>query len=150
MALRFSKRIAIAACGVTSVETAKALSAVALAATRSRPRSKGTDFEALLLFQITASGLPKPDTQVEFAPGRKFKADYAWREFRLMVEVQGGIWRRGGGAHSHPNNILRDIEKQQLAVLNGWWVFPVTTDEVRNGQALKLIELALQSKGWKR
>lgn len=114
-----------------------------------RAAGTGVDFEALLLFQLRATRLPTPETQFSFASGRKFAADFAWREFKLLVECQGGIWRRGGGAHSHPNNILRDIEKLQLAVLNGWSMFPVTTDEVKSGQAVQLIELALKSKGWK-
>jgi hypothetical protein len=110
----------------------------------------GPDFEALLAFQMEAAGLPIPTRQFQFAPGRKYPADFAWPVYSLLVEVQGGIWRRRGGAHSHPTNILRDVEKLQLAVINGFLLFPVTTDEVKNGQALKLVELALQSRGWKR
>jgi very-short-patch-repair endonuclease len=105
--------------------------------------------EDLLAFQMTASGVPAFERQLQFIDGRKFTADFAWRAYSLVVEVQGGIWRRGGGAHSHPSNLLRDVEKAQLAVINGWSTFPVTTDEVRNGQALKFIELALRAKGWK-
>lgn len=107
------------------------------------------DYEALLLFQMRCAGLPEPETQIKVVPARKFPWDMGWRQYKLLVEVQGGIWRKGGGAHSHPSNILRDVEKQQLAVLHGYYVFPVTTDEVKNGQALQLITLALQSKGWK-
>jgi very-short-patch-repair endonuclease len=116
---------------------------------KAAPSLEANRFEALLGFQISACGLPKPQEQVVFATGRKFAADFGWPEFKLLVEVQGGIWRKGGGAHSHPNNILRDIEKLQLAVLNGWSLFPVTTDEVKRGEAVKLIEVALKSKGWK-
>lgn len=114
--------------------------------------SQGTkqyaDFEALLDFQMRTSSLPVFTRQFLFVPGRRFAADFAQEKFRLLIEVQGGIWRRGGGAHSHPSNIQRDVEKHQLAVLSGWHLFPVTTDEVKNGQALKLIELALQQLGW--
>jgi plasmid replication initiation protein len=63
--------------------------------------------------------------------------------------VQGGIWRKGGGAHGGGAAIERDIEKAQLAVINGWSMFPVTTDEVKQGKAVQLIELALRAKGWK-
>lgn len=117
-----------------------------LAAEFSKPR---VDFEALLIFQLRAANYPPPETQLAVIVGRKCTWDMGWRAYRLLVEVQGGIWRRGGGAHSRPANIIRDVEKQQLAVLNGWWCFPVTTDEVKSGQALQLIDLALKSKGWK-
>lgn len=126
----------------------------AFAAQRPRRRRKGTstavvDFEAVLAFQIQLSKLPPPARQLKFCPPRRFTADFAWPQFLLVVEVQGGIWRTGGGAHSHPSNILRDVEKAQVALLAGWRIFPVTTDEVKNGQALELIELALQKLGWK-
>lgn len=118
-----------------------------------KPRRQATprpDFESLLAFQISASMLPLPDRQVKYATGRKVTADFGWPAFRLLVEVQGGIWRRGGGAHGGGAAIEKDIEKSQLAVINGWAMFPVTTDEVKSGKALQLIELALQTKGWKR
>jgi hypothetical protein len=113
------------------------------------------DFEPLLAFQMRCAGLPEPERQLQFIRGRKFTADFAWRAARftdglgLVVEVQGGIWRRRDGAHSGGAAIERDIEKLQLALLNGWQVFPVTTDQVKRGEAVQLIELALRAKGWK-
>lgn len=133
------------------VSTACAIStnAFALSSLDMKPIKPGVDFEALLAFQMRCAGLPDPETQIKVVPARKFPWDFGWPAYRLLVEVQGGIWRKGGGAHSHPSNIMRDVEKQQLAVIHGWYVFPVTTDEVSNGQALQLITLALKSKGWK-
>jgi very-short-patch-repair endonuclease len=109
--------------------------------------SKQSTFERDLAFQILASGLPKPVTQYPFAEsmGRKFKADFAWPEAKLLVEVIGGIWQKGGGGHSHPMHIVKDIERQQHAVLLGWFVLPVTTDQVKNGEALTLVESALEN-----
>jgi very-short-patch-repair endonuclease len=115
-------------------------------------RSKNSRFEDDLAWQITARGLPVPLRQHRFVEARKFTADFAWPsiEFRLLVEVQGGIFRLGGGAHSHPTNLLRDIEKAQLAALGGWFVLPVTTDEVSKGTAIGHLERFFASRGWKR
>jgi hypothetical protein len=44
--------------------------------------------------------------------------------------------------------IERDIERQQCAVLLGWWLFPVTTDDVKSGRALGLVQRALVARGW--
>ena len=63
------------------------------------------------------------------APERKFRLDYAWPTQRVALEVDGGIWRKGGGAHSHPTNILRDIEKHNVAVMLGWRVIRATPDK---------------------
>lgn len=109
------------------------------------------DHEDALAFQIRAYRLPEPVRQLVYGAelGRKFRADFAWPDYRLLVEVQGGIWRKGGGAHSHPTGIVRDIAKQQTAVLAGWAVFPVITDEVTDGSAVQMIVRALHARGWK-
>lgn len=71
--------------------------------------------------------------------------DLAWPSRMLAVEIEGGIWRRGGGAHSHPLDILRDIERINEAVFLGWRVLRVTTDHVKDGSALNLVTRALQT-----
>jgi len=114
-----------------------------------RSSAPAVDFEGWLARDMTVLGLPSFSRQFAYAPGRKMRADFAFEPQRLLVEVQGGIWRRGGGAHSHPTKLLSDIEKHQLAVINGWFVFPVTTDQVRNGEAVRLIEIALKARGWR-
>jgi very-short-patch-repair endonuclease len=116
---------------------------------KGRSKAPSVDFEALLAFQLEVSKLPAFERQVRFASGRMCTSDFGIREFSLLIEVQGGIWRKGGGAHGGGAAIERDIEKAQLAVINGWSMFPVTTDEVKQGKAVQLIELALRAKGWK-
>lgn len=121
-------------------------------------RRRNERFERELAWQIGAHRLPQPVEQYRWATElksetgrpRQFRADFAWPQFNLLVEVQGGLWRRGGGAHSHPSNIERDIEKAQCAVLLGLFVLPETTDEVKRGDAIAMIERVLHSRGWKR
>lgn len=120
--------------------------------------SASSNFEDTLAFEIMLAKLPAPLRQHYWAKElvnakgrpRMFKADFAWPEYRLLVEVQGGVWRRGGGAHSHPVNIERDIERQQCATLLGWFVFPVTTDDVKSGKAIDQVVRALAARGWRR
>jgi len=108
--------------------------------------------EEELGFQLKAHGLPLGVTQFQAAKhlGRKFSWDRGWPQFMVLMEIQGGIFKRGGGAHSHPLNILRDIEKQRYAALLGYFVVPVTTDEVRKGEALQWIVRVFEARGWKR
>lgn len=84
---------------------------------------------------------------VAFRP-RKLEIDAACPEFRIGVEVQGGIWRKGGGAHSRPRKIELDIEKQQIALTAGWLLLPVTPRDVLRARAVPLIEKLLQLRGW--
>src|SRR6185436_706739 len=111
-------------------------------------------FERELAWQIAAHELPVPIEQHAFAAqiGRKFRADFAWpaKEWRFLLEVQGGIFMRGGGGHSHPMHIVKDIERQQIAALLGWFLVPVTTDQVKNGEAIAVIERLFASRGWHR
>lgn len=63
------------------------------------------------------------------------------------MEIEGGIWMRaygrGGGAHSRPMNILRDMEKGNLAAKLGWRVFRFTTQEFKNGTAHSFMQAVL-------
>ena len=54
-----------------------------------------SDLEASLLFQITASGLPVPETQFRFAPPRRWRFDLAWLDRKLACEIDGGTYGRG-------------------------------------------------------
>lgn len=80
-------------------------------------------FEAVLE-ELSSSPLER---EYQFHPERKFRFDYAWPEKKIALEVEGGLWRKGGGAHSHPKGILRDIEKYNLATTLGWRVIRVTS-----------------------
>lgn len=113
-----------------------------------RRRGAQEQCEREFAFQCKALRLPEPIEQYQFAPPRRFKADFAWPQYRLLVEVQGGIWRRGGGAHSHPLDLERDIERTQHMALLGWWFLPVTTDEVRSGHAVEVTQRVLHRLGW--
>ena len=75
-------------------------------------------------------------------PGRKYRWDFAFPNHRLMVEVQGGIWR-AKGAHNTGDAITRDCEKSAVAAVYGWRTFGVTAGQINSGQALRWIEQAL-------
>jgi hypothetical protein len=100
-------------------------------------------FEATL----TGAGLGPFATEFEFHEPRPdevrrfWRFDYAWPEVRLAVEVEGGIWRKGGGAHSHPLNIERDAEKYTAAGLLGWRVLRYPPEKIM--AAIPAIALAL-------
>lgn len=97
---------------------------------------------ANLLVMFAERGIYPPVTEYEFAPMRKWRFDYAWPvPNKVALEVDGGIWRKGGGAHSHPSNILRDIEKSNAATLLGWRVIRATPDQL--SEAVRMVEMLL-------
>lgn len=101
-----------------------------------------SDLERALAFQIRAKGLQEPLWEFRAIPRRRYRFDAAWTHQRLLVEVQGGIWKPGG--HSTGNGITRDCEKLNLAVLAGWRVLHVTAEHIKSGQAIRWIEEALR------
>jgi very-short-patch-repair endonuclease len=94
--------------------------------------------ETELEWQIRAAKLPKPHREYHAIDGRRWRWDFAWPDHRLLLEVQGGIWRKGG--HTTGEGITRDCEKLNAATLAGWRVLSVTAEHIRNGQALEMVE----------
>ena len=88
-----------------------------------------------------AHGLPEPETEVVFAPPRKFRADYLFRAARVIVERNGGIWRKGG--HSSGVGLLRDYAKLNLAQVEGWRYLIYTPKQLTSGQAIEDLKALL-------
>lgn len=108
--------------------------------------------QEIFLAQCIAHHLPPAIPNHQFAKhrtGKKFEGDAVFLPYKLIVEIQGGIWMRGGGAHSRPMNIERDVEKQQHALVLGFALLPVTPKDVKNGRAIELTKMLLAARGWK-
>jgi very-short-patch-repair endonuclease len=97
--------------------------------------------EEELLWQIQCAGLPIPEREYRFHPKRKWQSDFAWPNVRLIVEVEGGIYRRG--RHTRPAGYHKDCEKYNATTLMGWGLLRFTSDMVHDGTALRRIEEAL-------
>lgn len=110
-----------------------------------------TKLEDALRFALKIERLPPPVLQFQFCETRKWRTDFAWPEEKILLEVEGGIWRKNhlgqwAGAHSFPANILRDIEKQNAAALMGYSYLRVTKDMIKDGTAVELIKKMLAVK----
>jgi very-short-patch-repair endonuclease len=106
--------------------------------------SRLSALEEKLAWQIKQVGLPKPEREYRFHPPRLYRADFAWLEQKLLVECEGGIFRRGGGWHQSVGGYLDDLEKYNLATLYGWRVLRYSARDINSGLAVKEIERALQ------
>ena len=96
-----------------------------------------------LLNQIKANGLPEPVSELRFDKclGRQHRFDIAWPEYRLAVEVHGGIFTHG--RHVSGTGFTEDRVKMNYAVLLGWRVLEVTSEQVQKRLALTWIAKAL-------
>jgi len=97
----------------------------------------------IVLAYFKQMGLPIPELEYRFHPTRKFRFDFAWPEHRLALEVEGGIFTRQ--AHGSIKGMLRDIEKYNLAQMNGWHVLRVIPGDLCMLKTVKMIKATMQS-----
>ena len=78
-----------------------------------------------------------------FHETRKFRFDFAVPIMKFGFEINGGLFIKGksgfGGAHSLPTNILRDMEKKNLANLAAWRIFEFTPQQVEKGEHMWIL-----------
>jgi hypothetical protein len=103
---------------------------------------KASPLESLALFMLEAEGLPTPVLEHRFAAPRRWRFDFAWPAQHLALEVEGGSWT--GGRHVRPAGFAADCEKYAHAVLLGWRVIRVTSDQLKDGRALSWVRVALE------
>ena len=89
-----------------------------------------------MLQQVLSSGLSPPLREHPFHPTRKFRFDLAWPELKLGVEIDGGVWMPRSG-HTSGKGYTADRERDAEALCLGWTVLRVTSDQVRDGSAIK-------------
>lgn len=92
--------------------------------------SKGEQEFAL---QCLANNL-SPVREHSFHPERRWRFDFAWPEYKLAVEIEGGVWNNG--RHNRGSGFVADCEKYNAAALLGWTVLRFPTQQVSNGSAM--------------
>lgn len=101
--------------------------------------------EDLFLQRVREAGLPEPVRQSNepwAGSGRKFKADFFWPQFGLVVEVDGGTWN--GGRHTRGSGFESDCTKQAIAVANGYAYLRFASRHIQNGDALDFVEAVIR------
>ena len=73
---------------------------------------------------------------------RRWRLDTAWPTLQVACEVEGGIYV--GGRHTRGRGFEADLEKYARAMELGWNVVRVSERMIATGEALRLIEVALQ------
>lgn len=71
-----------------------------------------TNLERAFESGILAYGkdLPPHEVQARVIPGRKYRADFAWRDYQLAVWIEGGLGGRTG--HFSVSGVLTDMKRQ--------------------------------------
>lgn len=99
---------------------------------RPRPERRGKRTEDALAAQLQAAGIGF-EREYRFAVTRRYRFDFRVG-IDLAVEIEGGV-------HGLKRQFRSDLSKHALALLHGWRVLRVSPEQVRTGEALKLIGL---------
>lgn len=76
-----------------------------------------------------------------FHPVRKWRFDYAFPDFKVALEVEGGVFT--GGRHTRSLGFLKDIEKYNAAAVLGWTVVRTVPDELYTGKTLSMLRILI-------
>lgn len=87
-------------------------------------------------------GLPEPVPEYRFNPKRRWRCDFAWPNLKIALEVEGGIFQIG--RHNRPVGFTKDIEKYNDLALRGYRLFRFTPSQMRNGEALEVLQKAFK------
>lgn len=77
----------------------------------------------------------------KFHPKRRWRFDYAIPEYKIALEVEGGVWTQG--RHTRPQGFLGDVEKYNQATLMGWRVFRTTPSELYRKATIEMLKTAI-------
>jgi very-short-patch-repair endonuclease len=71
---------------------------------------------------------PDLEREYRFHHERRWRADFAQMEARVLIEIEGGIWVNG--RHNRAAGFNADLEKYLEASLAGWRVFRFGPDQI--------------------
>jgi very-short-patch-repair endonuclease len=99
------------------------------------------DLEATFALQVRAHRLPPPKREFKFHPKRNWRFDFAWPEYMLAVEIEGGTG--SNGRHVRPAGFREDCKKYNAAALLGWTVLRGDAVMVKTALLLDTVRDAL-------
>jgi very-short-patch-repair endonuclease len=110
---------------------------------RYRAKKSPSSLEERFLRLWCLAGGPPLEREYRFHDKRRWRADFAHVEARVLVEVEGGIWVNG--RHNRAAGFNADLEKYLEAGLLGWRVFRLGPDQITLENVARLER---QLRGW--
>ena len=92
--------------------------------------------EETFAIQISQEGLPTPVREFQFDETRGWLVDYAWPDYRLLVELEGY-------SHRTAARFLSDQEKYDAAAERGWTLLRFSRPQIMDWSAVGFVREAL-------
>lgn len=84
-----------------------------------------------------SSHIPKPTPEFKFHDTRKWRMDFAWPNYKLALEIEGGV--HTGGRHTRGAGFEKDIEKYNEMSRLGWRIIRITPENLYKVSTIQLI-----------
>lgn len=78
--------------------------------------------------------------RLKLAGLKDWRFDFAFPDLKIAVEVEGGIFLKKKSRHTTGTGYQGDCEKYNNATLLGWQILRFTSQHVKSGQALGMVE----------
>src|SRR5260364_269901 len=109
---------------------------------RSGKRQSMSVLEAQFALRVRVAQLPEPQREYRFDAMRRWKFDFAWPNWKIAVECEGGIGTQG--RHTRALGVEADCSKYNAATVQRWRVLRLTAGMVQSGPAVELLTQATQ------
>jgi very-short-patch-repair endonuclease len=92
-------------------------------------------------FYVSLKQIPRAIPEYKFDAVRKWRFDFAYPEYKLGIELDGGVFTQG--RHTRGVGFINDCEKLNAATMQGWRVLRYTQNTLSNAipQINAIIEL---------
>jgi hypothetical protein len=90
---------------------------------------KRSHLEVRWIREWERQGGPELVEEFMFHPTRKWRADFAHLESKLLIEIEGGAY---GGRHTRGKGFVEDLDKYASAWLHGYTVLRIGSHQVRS------------------
>ena len=101
-------------------------------------RKKSSTLESRIASIWDALGGVELVREFRFDKTRRWRADFASESARVLIEVEGGVWR--GGRHTNPLGFINDAEKYLAATLQGWSVIRLVGDQLNPATLRQVVD----------
>jgi len=83
-------------------------------------------------------------TEFRFHPVRRWRADYAILDHKILIEVEGAVWVQG--RHTRGSGFVKDMQKYNTATSMGYSILRTTPDKLLSSETLELIKETIKNK----
>ena len=100
----------------------------------------------MINWYVKLKQIPPAVSEYRFDKIRKWRFDFCYPEYKIACELEGGVWSMG--RHTRGSGFIKDCEKYNSAVLQGWKILRYTTSNIKDciNDINKLIDLTKDNK----